>query len=129
MVTGALSRKSNHSNITLNSVGSSLLRELKMDEATVSLEYVMLRKLPEEVSLSQRTNYSLRGDGALMKYDRLCVPNGQVIKDQILEEAHSSAYAMHPRSTKMYRTLKKHYWWPGMKREISEYVPKCLIYE
>ncbi|KAL0557225.1 hypothetical protein IC582_005743 [Cucumis melo] len=62
-----------------------------------------------------------------MKYNRLCVPSDQAIKDQILEEAHSSAYAMHPGNTKMYITLKKHYWWPGMKREIADYVAKCLI--
>lgn len=55
-------------------------------------------------------NYSLRGDDALIKYDKLCVHRDQAIKDQILEETHSSAYAMHPGSTKMYRTLKKHCW-------------------
>ncbi|TYK15231.1 putative Retrotransposon protein [Cucumis melo var. makuwa] len=120
----ALSRKSSHSNITLNSIGSSLLRKLKMGEATVSvgklgslvahfqvrpilidriitaqLDDARLRKLAEEVRQNQRLNYSLRGDGALMKYDR----------------------------TKVYRTLKKHYWWPGMKHEIADYVAKCLI--
>ncbi|KAA0067054.1 putative Retrotransposon protein [Cucumis melo var. makuwa] len=144
--------KSSHSNITLNSICSSLLRELKMGEVAGSvgklgsliahfqvrpilidriikaqLDDAMLRKLAEEVRQNQRLNYSLRGDSALMKYDRLCVPSDQAIKDQILEEAHSSAYAMHPGSTKMYRTLKKHYWWPGMKREIADYVAKCLI--
>ncbi|KAL0559101.1 hypothetical protein IC582_003691 [Cucumis melo] len=34
---------------------------------------------------------------------------------------------MHPGSTKMYRTLKKTYWWLGMKQEIAEYVDRCLI--
>ncbi|KAA0035225.1 DNA/RNA polymerases superfamily protein [Cucumis melo var. makuwa] len=148
----ALSRKSSHSNITLNSIGSSLLRELKMDEAAVSvgklgsliahfqvqpilidriikaqLDDARLRKLAEEVRQNQRLNYSLKDDVALMKYDRLCVPSDQTIKDQILKEAHSSAYAMHPGSTKVYITLKKHYWWLGMKREIADYVAKCLI--
>ncbi|KAL0553699.1 hypothetical protein IC582_007602 [Cucumis melo] len=93
----------------------------------VQLDDAMLRKLAEKVRQNQRFNYSLRGHGALMKYDRLCVPSDQGIKDQILEEAHSFAYATHPGSTKMYRTLKKHYWWPGMKHEIADYVAKCLI--
>ncbi|TYK23859.1 putative Retrotransposon protein [Cucumis melo var. makuwa] len=31
------------------------------------------------------------------------------LKDVVLEEAHSSTYAMHPGSTKMYKTLKKTY--------------------
>ncbi|TYK29280.1 hypothetical protein E5676_scaffold1212G00470 [Cucumis melo var. makuwa] len=58
---------------------------------------------------------------------RLCVPNVSELKDAILEEAHSSAYTMHPGSTKMYKTLKNTYWWPGMKQEIVEYVDRCLI--
>ncbi|KAL0548986.1 hypothetical protein IC582_013465 [Cucumis melo] len=37
VVADALSRKSNHSNTTLNSIGSSLLRELKIGEAAVSV--------------------------------------------------------------------------------------------
>ena len=43
-----------------------------------------------------------------------------------MEEAHSSTYAMHPGSTKMYHTLKEHYWWKGMKRDIAEFVSRCL---
>ena len=43
-----------------------------------------------------------------------------------MEEAHSSAYAMHPRSTKMYHTLREHYWWRGMKKDVSEFISRCL---
>ena len=57
---------------------------------------------------------------------RLCVPDVIELKKEIMEEAHSSAYAMHPGSTKMYQTLRDHYWWRGMKREIAEFVSKCL---
>ena len=44
-----------------------------------------------------------------------------------MEEAHCSAYALHPGSTKMYRTIKENYWWSGMKRDIAEFVARCLI--
>ena len=33
---------------------------------------------------------------------------------------------MHPGSTKMYRDLKQFYWWSGMKKDIVDYVSKCL---
>ena len=57
---------------------------------------------------------------------RLCVPDVIELKKEILEEAHSSPYAMHP-GTKMYRTLKENYWWQGMKKEITEHVSRCLV--
>ena len=34
---------------------------------------------------------------------------------------------MHPGAGKMYRDLRSSYWWPGMKKEITEYVGKCLV--
>ncbi|KAA0066793.1 DNA/RNA polymerases superfamily protein [Cucumis melo var. makuwa] len=60
--------------------------------------------------------FKLRIDGAIVKQGRLCVPNISELKDAILEEAHNSAYAIHLGSTKMYRTLKKTYWWPVRQR-------------
>ena len=47
----------------------------------------------------------------------------------ILEEAHKSKLNMHPGTTKMYQDLKKTYWWPKMKREVAQYVAKCLVYQ
>ncbi|KAI5343598.1 hypothetical protein L3X38_011474 [Prunus dulcis] len=80
-----------------------------------------------EVENGDRTNCSVRNDGALMVGNRLYVPNDEVLKKEILEEAHESVLAMHPARTKMYHTLREHYWWPFMKKEIAEYVRRCLF--
>ena len=34
---------------------------------------------------------------------------------------------MHPYSTKMYQDLKTSYWWSEMKRDVSEFVTKCMV--
>ncbi|KAA0045650.1 DNA/RNA polymerases superfamily protein [Cucumis melo var. makuwa] len=83
-----------------------------------------LQKKLEKSKKGLEVEFELRTDGAIVKQGRLCVPNISEFKNAILEEAHSLAYAMHPGSTKMYRTLKKTYWWPGMKQEIAEYVDR-----
>ena len=62
----------------------------------------------------------------IVKGQRMCVPEYGEMKRDIMEEVHSSAYAMHPGSTKMYTTLKEHYWWNGMKKEIASFVSRCL---
>ena len=40
---------------------------------------------------------------------RLCVLDVGDVRREIMEEAHSSAYAMHLGRKKMYHTLKEHY--------------------
>ena len=59
--------------------------------------------------------------------DWVCVPNDDELKKSILEKAHSGYFAMHSGSTKMYQDLKTSYWWSGMKRNVSEFVTKCMV--
>ena len=44
----------------------------------------------------------------------------------ILEEGHRSKLSIHPGATKMYQDLKRIFWWPGMKKQIVEFVYACL---
>ncbi|GKB65468.1 putative reverse transcriptase domain-containing protein, partial [Tanacetum coccineum] len=39
---------------------------------------------------------------------------------------HTSKYLVHPGVDKMYYDLRDLYWWSGMKKDIVEYVSKCL---
>ena len=83
-------------------------------------------KLKEEIEKGKKVEFQIRDDGMIVNGQRMCVPEYGELKRDIMEEEHSSAYAMHPGSTKMYRTLKEHYWWNGMKKEIASFVSRCL---
>lgn len=45
---------------------------------------------------------------------------------EIMEKAYGATCVVHLGGTKMYKDLKEHYWWNNMKREITEFVAKCL---
>ena len=72
-------------------------------------------------------NFSITQDGILVMKGKVCVPNIDNLRKAIMEEAYCLAYVMHFGSTKMYRTIKENYWWFGMKRDIAEFVSKCLV--
>ena len=96
------------------------IRELQTQDPTVI-------KLKRETESGQMKGFLVRADGTLMMGHKLCVPDVGELKKEIMEEAHSFAYAMHSGSTKMYHTLREHYWWRGMKKDVGEFVSKCVI--
>ena len=53
------------------------------------------------------------------------VPKDRDLRNQILDEAHSSKLSIHPGCSKMYQDLKTHFWWTKMKKEITAYVARC----
>ena len=52
-------------------------------------------------------NFSISQDRVLTMRGRACVSDVNDLRKMIMEEAHCSAYAMHPRSTKTYHTIKE----------------------
>ncbi|KAL0556380.1 hypothetical protein IC582_004893 [Cucumis melo] len=151
VVADALSRKVSHS-AALITRQAPLLRDLERAEIAVSVGTVtmQLAQLTVQPTLRQRiidaqsndpylvekrglaeagqtAEFSLSSDGGLLFERRLCVPSDSAVKTELLSEAHSSPFSMHPGSTKMYQDLKRVYWWRNMKREVAEFVSKCLV--
>jgi Integrase zinc binding domain len=87
----------------------------------------LLAKYIASVPQGTAPRFHIVDDGALLFGDRLCVPKDPDLKRKILTEAHDSGYAIHPDETKMYQTLKRHFWWKKMHREIAQYVARCLV--
>ena len=138
VVADALSRKTMQTLRTLNAHLSLT------NEGTVVTELIARPSLLNRVLEAQRKDekiavivsqigngkeieFTVNEDGVLYYKDRVCVPDDNDLRKAILEEAHSGSFAIHPGSTKMYQDLKMAFWWFGMKREISEFVTKCLV--
>ncbi|KAF3630204.1 hypothetical protein T459_31736 [Capsicum annuum] len=104
-----------------SSLESSLVSEVKEKQD----KDPSLVKLKESVQNQKIEVFSQGGDGILLCQGRLCVPSVDDIRQRILAEVHGARYSIHPGATKMYRNLRKIYWWSGMKRDVAEFVAKC----
>ncbi|KAL4021666.1 hypothetical protein IC575_020472 [Cucumis melo] len=151
VVADALSRKVAHSAVLITKQ-APLLRDFERAEIAVSVGEVtsQLAQLSVQPTLRQKIivaqlndpylvekrrlvetgqgeNFSISSDDGLMFEGRLCVPEDSAVKTELLAEAHSSPFTMHPGSTKMYQDLKNVYWWRNMKREVADFVSRCLV--
>ncbi|GJY19690.1 putative reverse transcriptase domain-containing protein [Tanacetum coccineum] len=81
----------------------------------------MIRKdIPKE-KLEPRT------DGTLCINGRSWLPGYGDLRTVIMHESHKSKYSIHLGSDKMYQDMKKLYWWPNMKADISTYGHRFYI--
>ena len=99
-----------------------MLEKIKEKQA----DDLVLVKLCCEVQDGMVPGFVIQDDGSLWFQNRICVPDVVEVHELILKEAHSSAYLVHPGSSKMYKDLKRNFWWPNMKWDVAEFVSKCL---
>nr|GFD25068.1 putative reverse transcriptase domain-containing protein [Tanacetum cinerariifolium] len=83
-------------------------------------------KAPAKWLRELETHFERRDDGGIYFFDRIWIPSVGGVRKLIMDEAHTSRYSIHPGVDKMYYDLKDLCWWPGMKRDIAEYVSRCL---
>jgi len=100
--------------------GQSHLVALQVTSHVVDIIKERQKDDPELVKFSKKVeegkgeDFSLR-NGVFLFQDRLCVPDIPDLKKELLKEAHDSTLVTPPGSIKMYRDLKCHYWWIGIK--------------
>ncbi|KAA0036178.1 DNA/RNA polymerases superfamily protein [Cucumis melo var. makuwa] len=103
VVADALSRKIAHST-TLITKQAPLLRDFERAEIAVSLNDPYLVEKRRLVEVGQGKDFSISSDDGLTFDRRLCVPEDSAVKD-----------------------LKRVYWWRDMKREVADFVSRCLV--
>jgi hypothetical protein len=93
-------------------------------------EYVQCMELvgkQQQGKMLQRVeHYKLETDGTLLYKNKVYVPNSEELKLMILKEMHKVPYVRHPDYQKMVEAVKSHYFWLGMKKDIIEYITRCL---
>jgi hypothetical protein len=67
-----------------------------------------IARLMERARKEQLPDLRTDEQGVLWFKNRLCVPMGEA-REVLLNEAHNSAYSIHPGTTKMYLDLKAKY--------------------
>ena len=80
-----------------------------------------------QIGNDKETEFTANKNGVLYYKDQVCVPDGNDMRKAILEEAQNGSFAIHLGSTKMHQDLKMSFWWSGMKRDVPEFVTKCLV--
>ncbi|KAI3695425.1 hypothetical protein L1987_78422 [Smallanthus sonchifolius] len=82
--------------------------------------------IKKERTVGQQDKLEYNTLGVRTRFGREWIPMGGELRTKLLDEAHKSRYSIHPGTNKMYQDLRKEYWWPGMKHEVTKYVSKCL---
>ncbi|XP_074288764.1 uncharacterized protein LOC141613921 [Silene latifolia] len=98
------------------------IRELQKEDARIQ----KWRNEVEQAGAEPYSKFSIHSDGSLRFGQRWCVPANGELKKKILTEAHATPYSVHPGGDKLYKDLKKTFWWPNMKKEVAEFVSRCL---
>jgi hypothetical protein len=149
MVADALSRKSHVNAIMVSQMPRELCKEferLNLEfvahtegitiEVEPTLEQDIRKGTPEDPKIQEVTEMIEAGKapdftedehGIVWFRKRICVPDVDQLREKILQEAHDSAYSIHPGSTKMYQDLKERYWWHGMKHDVAAHVALCDV--
>jgi len=70
--------------------------------------------------------YRLLNDGLLTYKDRLYIPNFDDLKRFMMDGIHKIPYNGHPGYQKMITTTRKLFYWLGLKKDIADYLAKCL---
>jgi hypothetical protein len=125
VVADTLSRRPLASAISVvrNPLGELVKSHLEEDPVFGKIFVELTGEVSEEV-MERLKDYRV-SDGVLYFRGRLCIPEVRDIRESILRDCHEIPIAGHPGFEKTYRTVRKSYYWSGIKKMVRDFVLGC----
>ena len=106
-------------------------RELTVDENDIIKRIRRNNTKEKEViqALKKENKSTWKEDGVVYMEGKVYVPNNKKIKEEILKKNHNLVNVGHPGQQRMWKLLKRNYWWPELKEYVKKYVQGCFKYQ
>ena len=89
--------------------------------------YVQLKDKLQQQSIEKRyEGYKLEEDGLITYKDIIYIPNVADLRRVVMDEIHQAPYSSHPGYQKTIAIARKQYFWLGMKKDMAEYISRCM---
>lgn len=127
IVADALSRKDQTSSTTCNQVTviqAEWLQDIRNSYMQDPDSSKLLSKLAQDVQ--ENSNFSLT-DGILKFKNRLYIGAATDFRQTLLHTFHNSAIGGHSGIRATLHRLKKHFYWPNMKKDVEQYISVCPV--
>jgi len=89
--------------------------------------YLKIKEILQEDNFQQKFYfYELKEDGILRYKGKVYVLNSIKMKNVVLREMHNVPYSRYPVYQKTIVFVRSQYFWRGMKKEVTNYITRCL---
>ena len=92
--------------------------------------YVQVNNKSQGQGLGKRCEgYKFEEDVLLTYKGRIYIPRVEDLRRVVMDEIHQDPYSGHPGYQKTISTARKQYFWPGMKKDMAEYISRCMKFQ
>jgi hypothetical protein len=129
-VADALNRKAHEVHIATISIYKTDLKDKIVATTIPDQNYSKVKETLQQGNFQQKFNYyELKEDRIIMYKGKVYVSNSSEMKNAVLKEMHNVPYARHLRYQKTIAAVRRKYFWPRMKKEVANYIARCLEYQ
>jgi hypothetical protein len=120
-------------NMFLNLIDLDLQRKIAVSDDLDGSAVEVLKLLLENAPTSMTTgldNWKVEesnGQNILFYKNKNYIPRNMELRREIVKLFHDHETAGHPGELGTYNAIRQHYWWPGMRTYVKNYVQGCGV--
>jgi hypothetical protein len=112
--------------IVVSTYETNVKERVKNAQETDTFFQTVTWYLEQEPTGIKYEGYQMIDGGLLTCKNRLYIPYCDDLKRFIMDELHKRPYTGHLGYQKMITATRKQFYWPGLKKDIDEYLAKCI---